>query len=491
MWWTVIVACHAPNVPPEGGVLAGLAEPAPPPAPPTVRVDAWPDDARVSLGPLSGTDRIDGTVEPGDWELVVERPGFEPIREAVSLAAGGVLVREVRLIGKPQPVVVTSHPNGARVRIVDASGAWTSVTPVERPVIAGPVEISIAADGMREERYDRFVDAPVTIDAWLDPEGAWLDLQRIYPTGNLPKGAAVSPDGRELWVAELGGPPSVVVHDLFTGERLGALSMPPSGTVEVMFADGGKTLYATQMETGKVFEIDVAARTVSRTALKVGKYPKVCVLSADGTRLYVANWLDNAVAEIDRATLKVIRRFPGTHTPRGLYPTPDGRWLYIAGFDDGNLWKVDLESGAVSVAWSGGRNLRHLASDGRTLYLSDMGAARIRAYDLQTGAMRALAKVDPNPNTIALSPDGRLLFVSSRGPNGPGGYLTESGIPGALTVIDTISGEVLDRAVAGSQPTALAVSPDGRSVVISDFREDQLRLYAIPEQLPPPKALAP
>jgi len=51
------------------------------------------------------------------------------------------------------------------------------------------------------------------------------------------------------------------------------------------------------------------------------------------------------------------------------------------------------------------------------MYISDMGKNNILKLDLKNDSIINFAKTDENPNTIVLSPDGNLLFVSCRGTN--------------------------------------------------------------------------
>lgn len=443
-------------------------------------VRAWPLDSVVSLDGVVGTGGVELDHPPGTVELRVERRGFVTLSRPLDLADGGAVVEQVNLVGEPIGVDVVTHPAGADVTVHVGDLAATGVSPFHAEVPAGDVVVDVAMTGMTPERHARFADAGTSFDVWLDPAGAWLDLLRVFPTGKLPKAVAFTPDGKELWVTALDGPPSVIVHDAETGARLADVDLSPHGAVEIAFAEGGKFAYVTQMETYKVFEIDTATRAVTRSVAKVGKYPKIVITSPDESKLYVSNWHSDDVTEIDRATMTVTRRFPTVHTPRGLWATPDGRSLYVAGFGSGELARIDLATGRSATFSSVGANLRHIVSDGASLFVSDMGAARVRAYDLATGATRTLCKTDPNPNTEAISPDGRLVFVSSRGPNGSGGYLTSSSVPGSVTVCDAATGDVVDHVIAGSQPTALAISVDGSRLVVSDFRDDQLRLYRVP-----------
>jgi sugar lactone lactonase YvrE len=125
--------------------------------------------------------------------------------------------------------------------------------------------------------------------------------------------------------------------------------------------------------------------------------------------------------------------------------------------------------------------MRHLVADpvrGR-LYADDMGTDEAFVVDLRTGKARKLADTNSTPNTMDLSPDGRVLYVSNRGRNGSNYYLPGPEW-GSVLAIDARTGRVLDGIVGGNQPTGLDVSPDGRTLAYSDFLDDRVTLYAIP-----------
>ena len=90
-------------------------------------------------------------------------------------------------------------------------------------------------------------------------------------------------------------------------------------------------------------------------------------------------------------------------------------------------------------------------------------------------------KTDENPNTIALSLDGNLLFVSCRGQNySEDNYSIPGPEWGTVLIFDTNSGKLVDAIIGGNQPTALGVSPDGKVLVFSDFLDGILEFYQIP-----------
>jgi DNA-binding beta-propeller fold protein YncE len=113
------------------------------------------------------------------------------------------------------------------------------------------------------------------------------------------------------------------------------------------------------------------------------------------------------------------------------------------------------------------------------LYADDMSTDETFAIDLATERARKLSDTDNTPNTMDLTPDGRVLYVSNRGANGSSYYLPGPEW-GSVLAIDTTTGRILDAIVGGNQTTGLDVSPDGRYLAFSDFLDSRVTLYAIP-----------
>jgi YVTN family beta-propeller protein len=246
----------------------------------------------------------------------------------------------------------------------------------------------------------------------------------------------------------------------------------------------GKTIFVSQMATSTIWEVDRATRTVVRHFRSGGDYTKILLLSRDEKLLYASNWKSNDVSEIDVATGKVKRIIPVVTTPRGLYITPDSRYLYVSGFGRGELQKIDLATGKGKVIYKTGGSLRHMVADERKnlLYVGEFEKNRIYVVDMATDAVRELAETDHRPNTIELSPDGKVLYVSNRGKDNPKtGYLTKGPEWGSVLAIDTATGKVLDAIVGGNQCTGLDISPDGSLLAFSDFLDRVIRVYRIPD----------
>lgn len=361
---------------------------------------------------------------------------------------------------------------------VDASPV-SGTSPFVAEVPEGPVDVTVThpdrgvlyrrVEVRRDRRY-RW---------WLDPPDQLHHKVTQFKTGAAPKQVAFTPDRSELWVTLLGGV-GVEVFKPRSGKRIAEIDLGNHGAVEVIFTSDGTTAYVSQMESGSVFEIDTATHEVTRRLDTRGTWTKVMALSPDEDRLYASNWSSNDVSEIDLTTGKVRRRLATVGTPRGLYVTDDGDTLYVAGFDAGQLERIDLRDGSSEILASTGGALRHLVGDGDTLYADDMGGDAVFVHDLDRNKVRRLTKTDEKPNTIDLGADGRVLYVSNRGANNAESYYLRGPEWGSVLAFDSKSGKPLDAIVGGNQTTGLDVSEDGKLLAFSDFLDDRVQVYEIP-----------
>jgi DNA-binding beta-propeller fold protein YncE len=376
---------------------------------------------------------------------------------------------------------VTTHPVGAALQVRAAGGGIRRGTsPFAATLRGGHLELTLTRPGYNRLVQRVTLDRHRSLDLWLDRKGLLHHKLGELRSGSNPKQVAFSPDGRQLWVSLLGGR-GIEVFDPGTRRRLREVKLGRHGAVEVIFTRNGRTVYASQMETASVWEIDRRTYRVRRQLATGGTWSKVMALSPDERTLYVANWVSSDVSEIDLRSGRLRRLLPTVGTPRGLWPTPDGRRLYVAGFQDGELQRIDLASGRAKTLLRTGGAMRHLVGDPRAgrLYADDMGTSEAFTLDLATERVRKLADTDNVPNTIDLSPDGRVLYVSNRGKNGAC-YCAPGPEWGSVLAIDAASGQVLDAIVGGNQTTGLDVSADGRLLAFSDFLDNRIHLYTVP-----------
>jgi YVTN family beta-propeller protein len=399
---------------------------------------------------------------------------------ASNLPAGGPSSTEPPRLHR---LVVKSHPAGASLKIEAPDDTMQTVrTPFKGTIAEGRVELTLRLKGYNPLTEQVDLTKNRSFNFWLDPAGLLHHQLDQFKVGPAPKQVAFTPDGEELWVTDLGGD-GVEIYDAQSGKRLGDVSLANKGAVEVIFTDDGTTAYVSQMQTASVYEINTATRKVKRHLFTSGSWSKVMALSPDEQTLFVANWVSDDVSQIDLVSGKEVRRFPTVDTPRGLYVTPNGKRLYVAGFESGEIQRFDLRTLKSKVLIRTGGAMRHLVGDPvrGLLYADDMAQDKVFVVDLATGKARVLARTDNTPNTIDLSPDGRVLYVSNRGRNNPKSYYLPGPEWGSVLAIDTATGEPLDAIVGGNQTTGLDVSDDGRYLAFSDFLDNQVTIFAIPD----------
>lgn len=383
----------------------------------------------------------------------------------------------------PRELAIKVYPSSvtASLAVADDADEVTSEGELEGS-FTGTVTVKVEAEGFAPETLEIPAEQDGTIEVWLDPADQLVDRTMAFTTGAAPKQVAFTPDNSELWVTLLGGS-GLEAYDPMTGELIAAIDLPEAGSVEVIFDAAGETAYVSQMETARVYEVDVATHQVVRHLGTEGSWTKVMLLSPDEDRLWASNWVSNDVSEFDLATGEMVNRFSTVTTPRGLATDPTGSKLYVAGYDTGDIQVFDLATGDSSTIFDSGGAMRHLVADAEAglVYASDMARDSIYVVDTATDTVTTLGTTNRLPNTIDLTPDGRVLAVSNRGRNNPETYYLPGPEWGSVLLLDTRTGEILDAIVGGNQPTGLDISPDGKWLAFSDFLDNRVTIFSLPD----------
>ena len=298
------------------------------------------------------------------------------------------------------------------------------------------------------------------------------------------KAVALSPKGDEIWATLLMNKNrGVSIFNVENGKKITDINLENGGGVEIVFSKDGLKAYISQMETAKIFEIDVQTKKILRIFKTNSTWTKAMTISPDGNKLYASNWVGNNVSEIDLIKGKLIRNIKTVKTPRGVYVTDDANYMYVAGYNSGEIQKINLVNNVKKTIFKSGGAMRHFAADpsNKILYISDMGKNVIWKLDLSTDKVVQFAKTDSHPNTIAMSSDKKILFVSCRGHNfSKTNYYVPGADWGSVLLFDTTTGKMLDAVVAGNQPTALDVSLDSSLLIFSDFLDAKIEVYKVP-----------
>jgi DNA-binding beta-propeller fold protein YncE len=147
-----------------------------------------------------------------------------------------------------------------------------------------------------------------------------------------------------------------------------------------------------------------------------GKTPKVLLKHPEKDLLWVSNWHQNNVSTIDIAGnnplyWQIKKNLGGIPVPRGLFFASKSRRLLVAAMGSSQLFVYNADSLTQETTVQVGLNPRHLAGNDSILYVSLNSAAQIAVIDTQSLKILSKTPTLAQPRTIALSPDGQLLFV--------------------------------------------------------------------------------
>jgi YVTN family beta-propeller protein len=132
---------------------------------------------------------------------------------------------------------------------------------------------------------------------------------------------------------------------------------------------------------------------------------------------YVGNFKDNTVSVVDTAAGAVVATLPVSAGPHGMAITHDGRTVYVSGDGSSSVDVIDTASDKVIKRIDVGKSPNGIAltPDDRLLLVTVYGENRVAFVDTATQTVVATTPV-PKPHTVAISPDGKLAYVTVQDP---------------------------------------------------------------------------
>ncbi|MGB8370504.1 MAG: beta-propeller fold lactonase family protein [Limisphaerales bacterium] len=339
------------------------------------------------------------------------------------------------------------------------------------------------------------------VNQLVTPAGTLIELP-----GMRPLALALSPDGKLLVTAGLTH--EVVVVDPATGKILQHVSFPSDQTQEpapvspailspdekaqvsftgLVFSPDGSRIYLSNVNGDiKVFGVQPDHKIVplfsiplppAKAPSRASEIPAGIAVSPDGKKLYVALNLSNRLAELDAATGRVLRIWDVGVAPYDVALA--GHKIYVSNWG-GRRPEADSVTGPAGQGTQVRVDSRSIASEGTVsvIDLAEAGGASVPASRDNTGSSAA----SPHPiqeivtglhaGALALSPNGRWLVVANTGSD-------------TLSVIDTRKDQIVETICArqnpgdlfGAQPNALAFNKSGEKLFVCNGTQNAVAVF--------------
>lgn len=231
------------------------------------------------------------------------------------------------------------------------------------------------------------------------------------PTGELPESIAITPNGKRAFVVNQTGA-SVTVIETATRTPVATIPLPSNGE-RVAISPDGKTAYVTSESKEKVIAINTETATEVGT-ITAGPEASAIAISPNGKQAFVGIAPED-VQVVETATGK-----------------PVGGPIKVAGF-------------AQEIAFT---------PDGETAYVA--AGNEVAVIDTALGQVVREIPIGAAVSSLAVSPDGRRLYVSSAADKN-------------VSVVETATNKVVGMPIALTvEPEEIAITPDGLTAYVAD-----------------------
>jgi YVTN family beta-propeller protein len=266
---------------------------------------------------------------------------------------------------------------------------------------------------------------------------------------------------------------TVSIVDVTTRRVIGTLDLaklgfgPNAKPHHAQVEPDGSYWYLTMIGAGKVVKFDRANRIVGSVSLEV---PGLLSLDPTGGLLIVGRSMSavnppKRIAVIRRSDMTLVEEhevfFP---RPHALVVDPRGEYVYVASLGVNQLASVRIEDGQSQLidVEGGPQSFTQFAvsPDGRWLVVTAQTGNQLLVYDVTNPAKPVFAKAVPmakGPFEPVFTHDGKSVFVTNLDAN-------------LVSVVDVASWAVTGtiESAGFGQPHGVALSPDGRYLFVSN-----------------------
>jgi sugar lactone lactonase YvrE len=275
----------------------------------------------------------------------------------------------------------------------------------------------------------------------LRPAGKHIAL------GDFPVNSALHPSGKWLAILHAGyGPHEIAIVDLTKGkEAIASRIRLPQTFYGLAFSPDGKTLYAS----GGEFEV-----------------------------VHAFTFEDGLLSRHQEIIVAPVKE---TFVVAGLALDKEGKTLFAAG-PWGNAARIiplgEPDKGHTVRFQKDSYPYTCLALGSERLLVSLWGRASVAVIDLDSGKVADTWKTESHPTEMALSPDGKTLYVSCS--NSTKVSVLDVGNKGKS--LETINCALYASAPSGNTPSSLCLTPDGQLLFVANADANNLAVFNVAER---------
>ena len=237
---------------------------------------------------------------------------------------------------------------------------------------------------------------------------------------------------------------AVLVLDASTGATIKARRLDAPNHNAAFSPDGAEIWTAQLLEEGTVLVLDASTLEIKQT-IRVGKIPAEVTFTPDGKYAFVANGTSGDVSVIDVASKAVVKTIAVDPQPVGAWPGADGL-MYVDCEAGKTIKAIDPKSLEVVRTYALGFTPGYAAvPPGRTgeLWLTDVDTGKVVFNKTTADSQEAELTTAPGAHAIAFSPDAKRAFVTNQ-------------LAGSISVIDPVTRTVTSTVVVGKKPNGIA-----------------------------------
>ncbi|MBL4801567.1 MAG: YncE family protein [Emcibacter sp.] len=223
----------------------------------------------------------------------------------------------------------------------------------------------------------------------------------------------------------------------------------------------GKNAYVCN-SSARTLEIVPLATGMSTMSIPVGLGARGVSLGDDDTVAVVSNAFDDSISIIDLTSHKITSTISGIKSPAGSAILGNTAFIASPQKSDSKIMTVNIETGELSelFAVKGQPFDVAVTPDGRTIYVANYSSTSIDVYDVDSASMTHSIDVKTPPTTVAVSGNGASVYAGTQ--TGTDIYVlnSHSSPPDVTAVVSALS-RPANIGVSGSGQFMVTIGPSG------------------------------